>query len=404
MPQLSDRIARTAWLLLATRAIRSLWQGALVVDFALYLKALDWGATAISAVLAAALLVGAALSLVIGPLSDRFGRRRFLLCYDALQGVAAAACWLTASPVPLAIAAVIGGFGRGGNGNAGPFAPVEQAWLAYCVPTARRGGFYSLNSAVGFAGMAAGAVIAAIPGWIHGVHPAPAAFRPLFALTAALSVVTFALVFAGRDVAGAAPAAAPDADEPATRRRENSLLARLVLANTLNGAGIGLVGPLLAYWFAIRFHRGPAAIGPMMAAGFVMAAGSSLLAGLLTRRFGIVRTIVWVRAAGLALLIALPFSPSFAVAGALYIGRTVLTRATIGARAAVSVGIVRAERRGLSSSLANVALQIPRALGPIAAGLFFESGLLAAPFLVAAVFQGAYIWVYQRSFGDVPLD
>ena len=41
---------RTTRLLLATRFVRSIGQGALAVDFALYLRALDWSAMAVSAV------------------------------------------------------------------------------------------------------------------------------------------------------------------------------------------------------------------------------------------------------------------------------------------------------------------------------------------------------------------
>ncbi|HET8613822.1 MAG TPA: hypothetical protein VFL92_13755, partial [Sphingomonas sp.] len=60
------RPTRTAWLLLATRFTRSIWQGALVVDFALYLRALGWSAVAISMVLAGALAAGALLTMVLG--------------------------------------------------------------------------------------------------------------------------------------------------------------------------------------------------------------------------------------------------------------------------------------------------------------------------------------------------
>jgi len=397
------RPTRTAWLLLATRFTRSIWQGALVVDFALYLRALGWSAVAISAVLAGALGVGALLTMVLGPLSDRFGRRRFLLAYDALQGAAALTAFATASPAPLAIAAVIGGFGRGGNGSAGPFAPVEQAWLAQCVPVEERGHFYSLNSACGFIGMGAGAVIAALPGWFAGVNPPPDAYHPLFALTALLSLVAFLLVLAGEDKESAPPPAPPIEEEAEERRRENRLLGRLVLANFLNGAGIGLVGPLIAYWFALRFDRGPGAIGPMMAASFVLAAAASLGTSWLSRRIGIVRAVVTVRAAGLAMLVALPFAPSFGLAAVLYVARGVFNQGTSGARSALNIGIVRPSRRGLSASSANVALQIPRAVGPVAAGVCFDAGLFTAPFLIAALLQAGYLWVYDRSFRDVEL-
>jgi MFS family permease len=396
-----EPIAWTAWLLQATRLVRSIWQGALVVDFALYLKALGWSAVEISVVLSAALLLGAVLTMLLGPLSDIFGRRRFLLVYDAAQGLAALVAWWTPAALPLAIAAVVGGFGRGGNGAAGPFSPVEQAWMAQCVPASRRGMFYSLNAALGFFGMAIGAVLAGAPGWAWGASPPAAAYRPLFLLTALLSLVTLVMIAVARDdEAGRGRVVEEDPEE---RVRENGLVRRLVLANLLNGAGLGLSGPLITYWFALKFHHGPASIGAMMATGFVLAGIASLLAGRLSRRIGVVRSVVLMRLVGLALLVALPFAGSFLLASALYVGRTVMNRATTGARSAVNMGIVRASRRGFSSAASNVALQVPRAIGPTFAGALFQSGFLAAPFLVAAVFQAGYVWFYDRSFRGVTL-
>lgn len=396
-----EPIARTAWLLQATRLVRSVWQGALVVDFALYLKALAWTAVQISLVLSAALLLGAMLTMLLGPLSDRFGRRRFLLAYDAAQCVAALVAWWTPAALPLAIAAMVGGFGRGGNGTAGPFSPVEQAWMAQCVPASRRGMFYSLNAALGSFGMAIGAVLAGAPGWVWGATPPAAAYRPLFLLTALLSVVTFVLIAIARDdEAGRGKVVE---ENPTERVRENGLVRRLVLANLLNGAGLGLSGPLIAYWFALKFDHGPASIGAMMAVGFVLAGVASLLAGRLTRRMGVVQVVVAMRLVGLVLLVALPFAGSFLLASILYISRMVMNQGTAGPRSAVNMGIVRASRRGFSSAASNVALQVPRAIGPVFAGALFQSGFLTAPFLVAAVFQAGYVWVYDRSFRGVEL-
>ncbi|HOL37483.1 MAG TPA: MFS transporter, partial [Rubrivivax sp.] len=76
---------------MAARAARSVGQGALVAAFALYLHALGWSAPAIGATLSGALVVGAALTLAVGPLGDRLGRRRFLLGYEVLQAAAALA-------------------------------------------------------------------------------------------------------------------------------------------------------------------------------------------------------------------------------------------------------------------------------------------------------------------------
>lgn len=41
------------------------------------------------------------------------------------------------------------------------------------------------------------------------------------------------------------------------RREEGWRLFRLMNANALNGLGMGMVGPFIAYWFNIRFGVGP---------------------------------------------------------------------------------------------------------------------------------------------------
>jgi MFS family permease len=356
--------ARTTRLLLATRFVRSIGQGALAVDFALYLRALGWSAVAISAVLSAALITGVALTLFAGPLSDRGGRRRFLFAYEAAQTLAGLVALLSAQTALLGAAAMVGGFGRGGNGAAGPFAPVEQAWLAQAVAPMRRGPVYSLNAALGFLGNAVGAILAAAPASLHTILPGALAYRPLFLLSAAGSLLCCALILR-----------TPDSE--------------------------GATGPLIAYWFAVRFGEGPAEIGPLMAGGFLMAAVASVATGWLSKWLGMVRAVIAMRLVGLALLIALPLAPNFGLAAALYILRAMFNRGTTGARSALSISIVRPHRRGFAASMANVSMQIPRSVSPILTGILFAANNLVLPFFIGAAFQGAYLAMYYASFRQV---
>ena len=194
-------LPRNVRLLIGMRASRSIGQGAMVAAFTLYLHALGWSATSIGAVLMGALLFGTLLTIIIGPLSDRGGRRAFLLGYDALQALVALIAMLTTTPWLLVTAAVIGGFGRGANGSAGPFSPVEQAWLAIELPMARRGRIFSANSAVGFIGMGIGALLAALPAWWMGHAMGASDYRLLFVLPLAGSLASFTLMWLAREPA-----------------------------------------------------------------------------------------------------------------------------------------------------------------------------------------------------------
>lgn len=392
-------LPRNVRLLIGMRAVRSIGQGAMVASFTLYLNALGWSGTAIGAVLMGALLFGTLLTIIVGPLSDRGGRRSFLLAYDLLQALVALVAMVTTTPWLLVTAAVIGGFGRGANGSAGPFSPVEQAWLAIELPMARRGSVFSTNSAVGYIGMGVGALLAALPAWWLGHALGVDGYRLLFVLPLAGSLASFAMMWLAREPDVHAPRRSRDDAAPALRGEENRLLAKLVFANSLHGLGVGLVGPLIAYWFAIRFARGLTDIGPGLALAFLAGAAGSFVAGALARRHGIMRTVIWINGLGVLLLAAIPFAPLFWAAMALYIVRGTTNRGTNGVRQALAAGLTRVERRGLASSLQNISFQIPRAIGPVIGGALFHAGHLTAPFLLAAAFELGYLVLFTHFFG-----
>ena len=181
--------------LIAARAIRSIAQGALVVDFTLYLRALAWPALWIGVLFAVGMALNIVLTLALGPLSDRLGRKRFLLAYEATQMAAAAIALATSGPLWLGLAAVIGSYGRGANGATGPFSPIEQSWLASGLPATGIAHAFRRNVSAGFFGMAAGSVIAIGPGAMRSWLPGALAYRPIFALAGLSAAACFVLLW-----------------------------------------------------------------------------------------------------------------------------------------------------------------------------------------------------------------
>ena len=389
--------------LLAARAARSLGQGVTVASFTLYLQALGFSGAAIGTVLMAGLLFGALLTLIIGPLSDRVSQRALLLGYEIAAGLAALAAMLAPDLTVLIVAATVAGFGRGANGAAGPFSPVEQAWLAREVAGEARRRAFSLNATLGFLGMAAGAALIALPAALGvGFHHL-ATYRALFALPLAGSLTAW-LLLARTRVAAAAPRRLPSearAREAHVTRVENRLLRRLAAASAVNGFAIGIVNPLIAYWFLRRFGQSPAAIGPALAVSFVLGAAGSVFGGRLSQRFGAVRSVVWMRLVGLGVLVAIPFSPSFLIAAGLYALRSAFNRGTAGARQVVAAGLTRAERRGLAASVQSLSSQLPRAAGPVLGGWLIHRGEFIAPFLLTAALQAVYLFLYRQFFSGL---
>lgn len=411
--------------LLIIRGLRSLGQGAMVVDLTLYLKALHWNGAAIGGVTSAAGLFGAALILVVGILSDRLGRRPFLLIYEILTFLSALAACLTSQAFLLVFAIVVAGFGRGQSGAAGPFSPAEQAWLARHVDRVNRGQIFSLNNAIGFAGMAIGAAIGGVPALIHTDDPI-VAYRPVFLVVAVVSIVCTMILLRMREenkppstiqgiglsqspsqvqISPQEPTGVDEEEqnrsnrETSIRRKENRSMIQLALVNALNGLAVGLTGPMMAYWFSLRYGVSSAEIGATLAVGFLLTGVSSILNGFLAGRFGMVKTVTWMRIIGSAMMLALPFMPNFATASVLYIVRGAINRGTQGNRSALSASLTRDSRRGLATSVNALSMRLPSSIGPSITGYLFDIGQLGLPLILTATLQLANAAIYQWLFG-----
>lgn len=391
-------LPRFVRLLNAARFARSVGQGVLSADFALYLRSLHWSGAEIGSLFAAALLVSTLFTVAAAVPSDRLGRRPFILAYDGVYVLSCLAAIASHSAAVLTAAALLSGFGRGANGVVGPFGAIEKAWLTQGLTPRIYARALNLNSTLGFLGMALGAALAAVPGWEAGAKGGVIDYGLIFVVALSAGVICFALLYAAEDRHAQLLAMPSAEDHEQVHRSENTRIRTLAWLNLLQGAGIGLAGPMTSYWFALKFGVGPGHIGPMMAAGFLGAALFSQLATIWIRRLGLVRTIVVQRGAAVAMLMLLPLSPTLGWAVALYLAHGSLNRASNGARAAMTASLVRNERRGFAGMASSVSQQLSRSVGPLFAGLMFDSGLLALPFLAGAAIQGGYLYLYQRSF------
>jgi MFS family permease len=213
----------------------------------------------------------------------------------------------------LVLVAILFAFGRGANGSSGPFAPAEQAWLASSIPDARRGSLFSLNAALTFWGMGIGSFLAGIlPGLMTG-RAVVVRYDPLFWLTIVVAMINLVQIWftpeppRGRREKN--PSQAAQKTEQGVRQRENKALTLLALVNIVNSLGVGLIAPLLPYWFSVRFGVGPSAIGPVYGFTFLLTGLSSLVVGRLSDRIGLMGSIIWPRLIGVVAWWRWPLCP-----------------------------------------------------------------------------------------------
>ncbi|MBT2658667.1 MFS transporter [Bacillus sp. ISL-18] len=386
--------------LMLVNFVRSIGQGMMVVELALYLDSLGWSTAAIGSVLAAGGLLGVVLAPFIGVYSDRLGRKPFVLISELVTAGCALVGVLTTNPILLSIAITLSGFGKADAGSPSPSAPAEQAWLASFVPTAERGKVYSLNNALSFFGMGAGAVLAgAAASFLKtGVSPN----RLLFCYILVASMITAYIILTiqggeGENCQGDKKEGRRN-EEKKILQEENAAVYKLAAINILNGIAIGLTGPMMSYWFSAKFGASPAQIGSTLAITFFTTGATSILQARLSHNHGTIRSIVFIRFIGSLLLILMPLLSSYALVSVIYILRTALNRGTQGAQQALSVSLTRNQRSGFASSINLFSMKLPTSIGPYITGYLFGLGSLSLPFYIASCLQLSFAYLYGRIF------
>lgn len=397
----TDRIHPVVKKLMLVNLIRSIGQGMMVVVLALYLDALGWSSVKIGTVLAAGGLLSVFLAPLVGIFSDRVGRKPFVLLSELSTAGCALIGILSINPVLLFIAITFSGFGKADAGSASPFAPAEQAWLASFIKPSERGKIYSLNNALSFFGMATGAMLVGTLSFGNlslGISVYHLAFYSTFAFSIATAAIVVTVSGEPFNRKEKPMEKMTQIEEVKITKEENTAILKLAGINVLNGIAIGLTGPMMAYWFSVKFGVSSAQIGGTLALTFFATGIISTFQAGISKKYGTVQSIVMVRYIACLLLVLMPLLSSYALVSILYILRTALNRGSQGAAQALSVSLTRGKRSGFASSINLLSMRLPISIGPYITGYLFGLGALALPFYLAAGLQGSFAYLYGKAF------
>jgi len=411
-----DWMTRDVNLVLLARLSMSSVRALAGVVVPIYLALIGFNAVDLGMLFVVVAIVAAIISSIVGFLSDRIGRKPFLVALPLFAALAAVIFALTRN-IPLLFAfAALGSFGRGagaGAGMIGPYQPAEQALLAEAAPPRARNDifgraafFSSLGALIG------GGPLAALPDLLPNLHIGASelvGFRVAFFVMAALAVVAALIVLPIADTRPAhAPHAAASSDAPRSwnpLRGVSStswpILLRLWATNSVNGLAIGFFGPFITYWFYVRYGAGPATIGALYTIINLAALGSNLYAPRLANRLGLVRAITWGRALQAILMIPMVLAPTFWIAGAIYLLRMQAQRIALPLRQSYVMAVVPPHERGAVGALSNLPMQVTSAASPALAGYIFANISLALPFEIGAALQGVNAFLFYYFFHDM---
>jgi MFS family permease len=399
------RTDRTIAIVISARVLMSASRALAAVVAPVYLAVIGFSALRLGELAMVVGLATAVLSTSIGFMSDRVGRKPFLVVVPLLATLAGIVFAFIRVPAAIFLAAAIGSFGRGsgaGAGMIGPYQPAEQALVAEVTPSARRNIVFGRLAFASSVGALLGGPLALLAG-PTGLHGAAAteAFRLPFLVTAGLAAAAGLLAIALHEPAH--PAAPGDRGRmPRFPRRSMPLLARLWATNTVNGLAVGMFGPFVTYWFFRRYGVGPGQIGLLFGVINAATALSTLSAAGFARRWGLVRTVAVVRVLQGVLLVPMILAPSFVLAGGFYLLRMLIQRIGLPLRQSYVLAMADPEERAAVGALSNLPSQATNAIAPIFAGYLFDEVSLSLPFLLAAVLQVVNAGLYWGFFRNMP--
>jgi predicted MFS family arabinose efflux permease len=154
-------------------------------------------------------------------------------------------------------------------------------------------------------------------------------------------------------------------------------------------AGGFIVQSFMVFWFGRQFGADAELMGLVFFGVGLLQAASSVAAGWLGDRIGLLNTMVFSHLPSNLLLAAVPLAPSLPIAILLLLGRSALSQMDVPARQAYLAALVDPAERTAAAGYTNAARHLVRPAGPALASL--SMGMAAGlPFFVAGGLKVAY--------------
>jgi MFS family permease len=393
-----DWVNRNGKILLAVRPIQAFAGSFVSLFFAIYLNSLGLPLWQTGLVLSGGLATSTLFNLVAGYLADRMGRRRLLMFFGLMSTAAGLVFTLTNQPIILVVTAVIASMGYGGGFGAAQM--LERVILAQCCEDEERTDLYAIRSTIGSLATAAGSLFTGLLvviqrwGYIEST-----AYRMMFGVFTVLNlIIVFLYLMLDEEAEIEEEKAVQVALSPETKRYA-VLLSILFSMDALGGAFIGR--SLAAYWFFERFGLGMDKIGMIFSASSLLAVVSFMLAARISKRIGLINTMVFSHLPANMMMAVIPYMPTLETSLFFYLGRSLLSMMDVPTRQSYTMAIVKPEERSRFQALLNLPRSVTMAIGPGIAAYVMQFVGISMPFLIAGIIKSFYDIALWFTFKDI---
>ncbi|TLG71897.1 MFS transporter [Methylocystis sp. B8] len=376
----------TLRLVIWARGLRDFGDGFVAVLLPLYLVRLGFSPFEIGVLAGTALLGSALLTLVIGLIGNRYDARDLLIIAATLAAATGVALSIVDSYALLLVVAFIGSVNPSG-GSASAFVPIEHAVLTRQTAAAARTSAFARYSLVGGLAAAGGALAASLPeiltrmGW-----PELLGVKVMFAVYAMLGLVGGLLYVRMIPMPPSSQSSHSSSLGPS-----RAIVYKLAALFSLDAfAGGFVIQSLLALWLFERFDLSLAAAGLFFFWSGILSAFSYPVAAWLSRRFGLVNTMVFTHIPSSLCLILAALAPSLPLALSLLLVRAGLSQMDVPTRSSYVMAVVTEPERTAAASLTSIPRNLAASLSPALAGALFSLSWAASPLIICGALKVAY--------------
>lgn len=372
--------------LFAARALRDFGDGFVAVLLPVYLLALGLTPLEVGVISTVSLLGSACLTIAVGFLGVRYHYRELLLGAASLMIATGVAFALIDAYAVLLIVAFAGTINPSA-GSVSVFVPLEHTALTSAVTDVDRTKVFARYSLIGALAAAAGALAAGTPAFLGriGVDKLTA-INAMFVLYAFLGLAGAA--FYSRIPKRQEHERSVSPSALGTSRRTVLKLAALFSLDAFAGGFV--VQSLLALWLFERFEMSLAAAGAFFFWTGILSAFSFPVAARLSRRIGLINTMVFTHIPSSIALILAAVAPTLPLALALLSIRAALSQMDVPTRSSYVMAVVTESERTAAASFTAVPRSLAAAMSPAMAGAMFAASYQSWPFLICGALKITY--------------
>ena len=332
------------------------------------------------------------LSIPLGILSDRRGRKKLLLIGTSLVPLPIIMIALTVNVAILVIAAIILGVAESAALS------TWNAIIADQTSLENRDASFSLSFILGNGAVAVGFLLPTFIPTIQsltGLGSIPI-HEDLLMLVGLVSAITPVWLFRVLKDYNETPN-----PTKLIRGKNFPTLIKFSGINSLIGLGAGFIIPLIPTWLFLKFGTPDTFSGPLLSLSNLTIALAAISSPRLSTRVGLVKAIVATQGFSTVFMLSLAFVPDVRLAGGLYIIRAALMNVSVPLQDSYLMGIMSQDERGLASAINTVIWRIPNSITTVIGGLILATGSFEIPFYLATVFYVISISLFYTQFKNI---